>query len=480
MLARALTGIDIKITLVESPEIGTVGVGEATIPPIVDVLSFLGIDEADFVRHTQATFKLGIRFADWRRPGLSYWHPFGTFGTPVAGRPFHHAWHAARAAGLPVRLEDASPCAALAEQGLFRRPDPRSPGMAAGLRYAYHFDAALVARYLEAYATRLGVRHLARTITGATRRSDGTVDELVAADGSRIAADFYLDCSGFRALLIEQTLGTGWVDWREFLPCDRALAMPTMLDGPRPPYTESQALGAGWRWRIPLQHRVGNGYVYSSSHLDDAAAAEALLGAAPGRPLAEPRLLRFAAGRRRAFWNGNVFALGLAGGFLEPLESTSIHLVVSAVWNLLEHFPDRDFAPENVAASNAELGAELERIRDFIVLHYCLTERTDTPFWRDCRSLRLPDTLVERIELYRATGRVRPRSWELFTDASWFYVFEGLGLVPDRTDPLLAAVPRARLAEILARLAGACHEVRSGARPHDAWFAPVADRAVAP
>ncbi len=370
MLARAFAGT-IAITVVEDPEIGTIGVGEATIPPILDTLRFLGIDEADFVRHTQATYKLGIVFADWGAVGERYWHPFGTFGAAINRRPFFHAWQRARAGGLQPRFVDFSLCAALGDAGRFAFPDPRSEGPAAGLRYALHFDAGLVARYLRAYAERLGVARLERRVATARLGADGLVAALVFADGGGLDADLFIDCSGFRGVLIEQVLGTGYVDWGDLLPCDRAVALPTANGPTRPPFTAAHALSAGWRWRIPLQHRAGNGYVYSSRHLSDDAALAELLAAVGQRPEAEPRVIRFTTGRRKQFWNRNVVALGLASGFLEPLELTSIHLVTSGIYNLLDRFPDRDFAAANIAAYNAELTDEIEAIRDFIVLHYC-------------------------------------------------------------------------------------------------------------
>ncbi len=471
MLARALPGTGTVISVIESPDVGTVGVGEATIPPIIDVLRFLSIDEQDFIRHTQATYKLGIKFSDWRQPGHSYWHPFGTFGVPVNRRPFHHCWHRARAGGLAPRFNDYSLCATLGDAGKFRFADSRSDGPAAGLRYALHFDATLVAKYLRAYAERLGVTRLERTVVGATQRADGFIDALQFSDQSALRADLYIDCSGFRGVLIEGVLGTGYVDWSPMLPCDRAVAFPTELIGPRPPYTHSRARSAGWQWRIPLQHRVGNGYVYSSAHCSDDQAREDLLASVAGKPLAEPRVLRFVTGRRQRFWNRNCVALGLASGFLEPLESTSIHLVTSGIYHLLEHFPDRNFDLTNIDSYNAELIEENERIRDFIVLHYCLTQRTDSPLWVYCRAMRLPDSLRRRIEQYQATGRIRPKNGELFTDFSWFYILEGMGVRPQAYDRLLDVVTTEQVSRLMATLAEATAAAAAGAGTHDSYFA---------
>ena len=271
-------------------------------------------------------------------------------------------------------------------------------------------------------------------------------------------------------MLIEQVLKTGYLEWSDVLPCDRAVAMQTSRVSPRPPYTEASARAAGWRWRIPLQHRAGNGYVYCSAYLDDDAALEDLMQEVGGQPLSEPRRLRFVAGRRKLFWNRNCVALGLASGFLEPLESTSIHLVMSGVYKLLEHFPNRGFAQSNIDSYNSELVHEMEGIRDFIVLHYCLTERSDTPFWKHCRSMRLPESLLGRIELYRRTGRVRIKPGELFTDLSWFYVFEGLGVTPETYDPLLDVVTLPQLRDILSSMATATDAAARAAPSHDSHF----------
>ena len=470
MLARALPDHSCAITVIESPDIGTVGVGEATIPPLIDLLRFLDINEADFVRHTLSTYKLGIQFSDWRQVGHSYWHPFGTFGARINLRPFYHSWHKAQAGGGQLNFNDYSACAALGDAGKFRFPDPTGQTEAAGLRYALHFDAGLVARYLRAYSERLGVQRLERTVSGATRLENGNLHELVFADGSRLGADLFVDCSGFRGVLIEQVLATGYLPWTDVLPCDRAVAFPSEITSARPPYTQSFARSAGWRWRIPLQHRAGNGYVYSSAFISDSDALDDLLGQVGAKPRAEPRQLRFVTGRRKVLWNHNCVALGLASGFLEPLESTSIHLVMSGVYKLLEHFPDRAFDPENIASYNAEAIEETERIRDFIVLHYCLSQRDDAPLWRYCRSMQLPDSLAQRIELYQRTGRIRIKAGELFSDLSWFYIFNGMGVTPRTYDPLMDVVGDAQLRDILTKLAQSTAAVVASAPSHDSYF----------
>jgi tryptophan 7-halogenase len=471
ILARALPGTGCVITVIESPDIGTVGVGEATIPPIIDLLRFLNINEGDFVKHTQSTYKLGIKFTDWTRAGDAYWHPFGAFGATINLRPFFHAWQKGKASGLSMKFNDFSLCAALGDAGKFRFPDPAAQGPVSGLRYALHFDASLVAQYLRSYSERLGVTRLERTVADATLREDGFIDEIIFNDGTRLQADLYLDCSGFRGLLIEGTLKTGYLDWTDVLPCDRAVAMPTELSTARPPYTEANARAAGWRWRIPLQHRVGNGYVYSSAHISDAQALDDLSCVVGGKPTADPRFLRFVTGRRKLLWNRNCVALGLASGFLEPLESTSIHMVISGTYKLLEHFPNTAFAQQNIDSYNNELIQEIERIRDFIVLHY-LTGRTDTPLWAYCQAMKLPDSLLQRIELYKRTGRVRYKAGELFTDLSWFYIFEGIGTTPESYDPMMDVVALGQLREILGAMALSNAQAAQGVPSHDSYFSP--------
>ncbi|MES1189891.1 MAG: tryptophan halogenase family protein [Steroidobacter sp.] len=470
ILARILAACGCNITVVESADIGTVGVGEATIPPIIDFLNLLSINQRDFVNHTQATYKLGIKFTGWQAPGHSYWHPFGTFGMDINARPFYHAWQKARADGLTPGFNDFSLCAALGDQNKFRFPDNGQNPVVNGLRYALHFDAGLVAKYLRAYSERLGVKRLERTVTSVRQRENGFIDELVFSDHSTLKADLYIDCSGFNGVLIEQTLHAGYIDWREYLPCDRAVAMQTSLVTPRPSFTESIAQRAGWRWRIPLQHRNGNGYVYSSEHISDADALDEFLTSVGESPLTEPRVLKFTGGRRKAFWKYNCIAIGLASGFLEPLESTSIHLVMSAVYKLLDHFPDKQFDQHNIDSYNNEITGEMERIRDFIIMHYCLTQREDTSFWRYCKSMQIPDSLAQRIELYRATGRIRHKSDDLFTDLSWFYILDGMGISPIGYDPLMDTLKTGQLNDMLGNISRAVHAAAMTAPSHDSYF----------
>ncbi|MDH7639342.1 tryptophan halogenase family protein [Sphingomonas oryzagri] len=436
-LAHALPS-GCTIRLVESDEIGTVGVGEATIPPIRLFNETLGIDEAEFVRETKGSFKLGIEFVNWGRDGHRYFHPFGTYGKPFDLLAVHQHWLAARAAGSTIPLEDLCMAWGAARSNRFARPlgDPRHVGST--FDYAYHFDAGLYAGFLRRYAEARGVRRIEGKVADVTLDGEtGHVASVTLADGHSITAELFIDCSGFRGLLIEGALETGYDDWRHWLPCDRAVAVPGSSAGPFTPYTRSTAHGAGWQWRIPLQHRVGNGYVYCSEHISDDEAAATVLGNIDGEPLAEPRVLRFLTGRRRRFWNRNVVAIGLSGGFMEPLESTSIHLIQAGIAKLLALFPDRDFDPMVTDEYNRIAITEFERIRDFLILHYKLTERTDTPLWRYCRDMAVPDTLAVKIEHFRRNGRLIARDMDLFGPASWLAVHVGQNNIPHGDDPLI-------------------------------------------
>ena len=453
-LARLLQDQPCRIELVESDEIGTVGVGEATIPPILELNKVLGINENVFIQRTQATFKLGIEFVGWKQDGARYFHPFGRYGADVGHVDFAHYWRRLhREIGAEAgTLEDYSLPTMAARAGKFMRPDPNPKNVLSNLAYAFHFDASLYARFLRDYAEGLGVvRHEGRVV-------DGELDDrgFVAAvrldDGRRLDAELFLDCSGFRGLLIEQLLGTGYEDWSHWLPCNRAVAVPSENVGPPPPFTRSTAREAGWQWRIPLQHRTGNGHVYCSEHVSDEQACDVLLSNLEGRALADPRLLRFTTGRRRQAWNRNVVAIGLASGFMEPLESTSIHLIQSALTRLMTLFPDTGFAQADIDQFNRASALETERIRDFLILHYVANQRTGLPFWDYCRSMAIPDSLAHKIALYRSRGRFFRFEDELFTATSWQAVLEGQGIVPAGFDPITSGVPSDQLRATLARM----------------------------
>ncbi len=436
-LAKFLKKMDCQIQLIESEQIGTIGVGEATIPPIMDFIKVLGIDENDLVRRTMATFKLGIQFKDWTRIGHSYFHPFGQTGFEMEGIPFSAYWLKMLQLGKASRLEDYSLQAAAAEKGKFMRPVKAPNTPLEKITYALHFDAGLFARYLRSYAEARGViRTEGKVKHVLLRPEDGFIESLTLESGERIEADLYIDCTGFRGLLIEEAMKTGYEDWSRWLPCNRAAAVPSERTGAPPSHTLATALDAGWQWRIPLQHRVGNGYVYCSDFAGDAEAQEALLTNLEGKALADPLLLRFTTGRRRKFWNKNCVALGLSAGFLEPLESTSIHLIQRGLAVLLKFFPDRNFEPADIDRYNKMFVFEYERIRDFLLLHYTQNERQDTAFWRHCRTIAMPDSLQEKIDLFRGYGRILREDTELFPIQSWLYIFTGQNILPRGYDPM--------------------------------------------
>ncbi|MBW6527492.1 tryptophan 7-halogenase [Sphingomonas sp. RHCKR7] len=451
-IARVLGEIPgLSIELVESEAIGTVGVGEATIPQIVLFNKMLGIDEAEFLRETRATYKLGIEFVDWLRPGHRYVHPFGFYGLDMKGIEFHHHWLKGRELGDDTPLDAYSLAVVAGLQGRFAHPRPDQPGSPLSkLGYAFQFDAGLYARFLRRLAEANGARRTEGRIVAVERDGEsGHVAAVVLESGARVEGDLFLDCSGFRGLLIEETLGAGFEDWRHWLPCDRAVAVPCANGGDRQPLTRSTARAAGWQWRIPLQHRIGNGYVYASEHLSDDEAAATLLANLDGAPLGDPRPLRFTAGHRRRAWVGNTVALGLAGGFLEPLESTSIHLVQSAIARLLTYWPTRRFDQREIDRFNAAHVADYRDIRDFLVLHYKATERRDTAFWDTCRTLEPPPGLADKLAIFAANGRVFREGDELFTETSWLSVMVGQGVAAGGYHP---AADLLSDAETLARL----------------------------
>jgi tryptophan 7-halogenase len=437
-----------SVALVESDAIGTVGVGEATIPQIHHFNAALGIDENDFVAATGGTFKLGIAFEGWRSPHHRYTHAFGQIGRPLGILPFYHYWLAARTG--EDSLDAYSVGAQAGYAGRFARPDPAQPAPAGGHAYAFHFDASLYAAYLRRIAEGNGVTRHEGRITHVERDGEsGDIATVILDDGRRIGGDLFIDCSGFIGLLIEQEMGAGFEAWDEWLPCDRALAVPSRHDGPPRPYTRSIARSAGWQWQIPLQHRVGNGHVYSSRHISDDEAAATLLANLPGEALADPRPLRFTAGRRKSVWAGNVIAIGLASGFLEPLESTSIHLIQTGIERLIERLPQPRPGAAERDAFNADARAEMERVRDFIILHYWANGRNE-PFWQERREVALPPSLSERITLWREAGRIVQQDRDLFTTLAWQQVLVGQGVMPDAYHPLagmLSAADRATFIE---------------------------------
>ncbi len=435
-LSRTLGPIT-RIELIESDQIGTVGVGEATIPQIRLLLGLLGIDENDFLKNTQGSIKLGIQFNDWGRLGDRYLHAFGAIGRPLGLLGFHHYWLESKARGADTSLWDYSLNSVAAKLNRYERMETFGDTGLSGLVPAYHFDASLVARYLRSISEAQGVvRTEGRIVDVNLDPESGFVNSVSLESGAQVDGSLFIDCSGFRGLLIEDALQTGYEDWTHWLPCDRALAVPCKSVEPLTPYTQSTARKAGWQWRIPLQHRIGNGHVYSSAYMDDDEAAQILMDNLDGEPLADPRPIRFTTGRRKKFWNGNVVALGLASGFLEPLESTSIHLVQSGIDRLIKLLPDRGFSPSVEEEYNRQCAYEFERIRDFIILHYHANERDDSPFWTDRREMAVPDTLAEKIELFRSSGRIVEDAEDLFKEVAWLQVMIGQHIVPEHYHPM--------------------------------------------
>jgi tryptophan halogenase len=438
-LARVLGDLpDLTIELVESDEIGTVGVGEATIPQINLFNALLGIDEAEFVRATNATYKLGVEFVDWMRLGHRYVHPFGFYGIDMGGIDFHHHWLKGRGLGDRSELGDYSLGVAAGLAGRFTHPRPDQPNSPLSrIAYAFQFDASLYARYLRGLAEGGGVTRTEGRIVDVVQHPEtGFVEAVVLQSGARIEGDLFLDCSGFRGLLIEGAMNAGFDDWTHWLPCDRAVAVPCESSGDQQPLTRSTARAAGWQWRIPLQHRTGNGYVYSSAQISDDEAAATLMANLDGAPLADPKPLRFTAGYRRRAWVKNVVALGLAAGFLEPLESTSIHLVQTGIARLMTWFPTRRFGQLEIDRYNALTLEEYIDIRDFLVLHYKATERDDSDFWNYCRTLEPPSGLADKLAMFRASGRIVREHNELFTETSWLAVMVGQGIEAGSFHPL--------------------------------------------
>jgi tryptophan halogenase len=422
--------------VIESSQIGTVGVGEATLPTIRGFNQVLGVDEIDFIRKTQATFKLGIEFVDWSRQGKSFFHPFASYGAALSAAAFHHSWLRMRQLGDPSELGEYCLPVVMSRLGRFAQPatNPKVPFGA--FSYAFHFDAALYAAYLRDFALARGVTRMDRKVVDVVLDgAGGHIDSLILDGGERIGGDLFVDCSGFRALLIEASLETGYEDWTHWLPCDRAVAIPCDRHSDPAPYTRATALEAGWQWRIPLQHRTGNGYVYCSRYISDDEAAAVLVRRLEGQPLAEPNFLRFTTGQRRRFWNKNCVALGLAGGFIEPLESTSIALIQSGISKLLTFFPHGGIDPVDVEEANRLMHDEFERIRDFVILHYKATQRTDSQLWRSCSAMDVPESLARKIALFRSRGHIVRYAEESFEDSSWLTMYAGFDLLPTRYDP---------------------------------------------
>ena len=465
-LSKSLASLGVQLRLIESGRVDPIGVGEATIPPIMEFIRQLGIDEGDLVREIKATYKLGIGYREWTRAGHFYFHPFGPAGPGIGNIPFQAYWLKMLLEGKAGRLEEYSIQATAALRGRFARPvhAPNTP--LNKITYALHFDAGRFARYLRGYAEARGVLRTEGHVRHVSvRGADGFVDSVTLESGESVGADLFIDCSGFQGLLIEGALHTGYQDWSQWLPCDRAMLVHSERSAAPNPYTLVTARDAGWQWQIPLQHRDGNGYIYSGEFGADDDARALLLANLSGRALSEPVALRFRPGRRRAAWNRNVVALGLAAGFLEPLEATSIHLIQRGIAMLLRFFPDRDFAAADVDRYNRVLESDFAGVRDFLLMHYSQTERAG-PFWQHCREIPLTDSLREKIELFRSHGRILREEAELFPVLSWLSVMVGQNIIPRRYDPLVDGLDSRRIQTRLEELRTAVRDSVEAMPPH--------------
>lgn len=450
-LAKFLPAPQYQIALIESDAIGTVGVGEATVPHIRYFNEVLGIDENEFMKKTNATYKLGIEFSNWGKLGDAYIHPFGIYGQPRNDISFHHYWLKLRQLGDASPIGDYSVGVVAAAAEKFAYPENNPHSLFSKYGYAFHLDASLYARFLRDYSEARGVKRIEGKINRVVQQPDTGFIEAVelasseSSSGKVIAGDLFIDCSGFRGLLINETLHTPFEDWSHWLPCDRAIAVPSAQTREPLPYTKAIARTAGWQWRIPLQNRTGNGQVYASQYISDDEVATSLLNNLDGEPLANLNYLRFKAGRRVTSWNKNCVAIGLAGGFLEPLESTSIYLIQLAIMKLVEFFPHADMEAVNTAEFNRTMAMEYERIRDFLILHYHATERSDSPFWNYCRTMEIPSSLSYKINLFRAQGHIERYKHGMFLEPSWVAVYLGQGIVPTTYHPQVDSLDQARL-----------------------------------
>ncbi|WP_394200170.1 tryptophan halogenase family protein [Shewanella waksmanii] len=466
-LIKYAQGKNLNITLIESTDIGTVGVGEATIPSIVQFNHQIGLDELNFIKATQATFKLGIQFEQWTTHKDAFFHPFSDYGLAVNNIPFHHYLNKLRHANIETELSDYSFSTVLAQENRFAQPHANPNTPLADYSYAYHFDAGLYANLLKQHATSQGVHHIDAKIEQVNCSTvTGFIESVTLTDGSQIKADLFVDCTGFKGILIEETLNTGYEDWSEWLLCDKAIAVQSQLVDSPAPYTRAIAHANGWQWRIPLQHRMGNGYIYASQFEQDDVAMDNMLTNITGDPSNQPKHFQFKPGRRKQIWNKNCFAIGLSSGFLEPIESTSISLIQSAITKLLEFFPDSDFNQHDISEVNRLHNAELEHIRDFIILHYKLSNRQDSEFWRYCQSMAIPETLAHKIALFESRGHIVLHEKESFEAASWLTMYNGFGVQPKRYDPRADAIDNEVLLQNLKQMQRSIRQAASQASSH--------------
>ena len=452
-LSRYLNNGYTTLTLIESEDIGTIGVGEATIPPLISFNGLLGINEDEFVRATQATFKLGIEFVNWGRLGQRYIHPFGDLGRDLQGIPFHQLYLRERERHPVPDISSWSMSAVAASLGRFARPGPQAQFPLDQMRYAFHLDANLYARFLRTFAEAGNVRRLEGKIVDVKLRGDdGFVGSVQLADGRTVSGELFIDCSGFRGLLIEQALETGYEDWTKWLPCDRAIAAACSYTGNPDPFTRSTAHQSGWQWRIPLQHRMGNGHVYCSSFISDDEAEQVLVSNLEGELIGDPRRLTFTTGRRKLAWSRNVISLGLSTGFVEPLESTSIHLVQAGIARLIAMFPDRRFNPLERDEYNRQMQQQFEWVRDFIILHYKAMQRDDSEFWKQCAAMDIPSSLTEKIAQFRNKARFFAEGVELFPRQSWVAVMLGQNILPEDYEQVVDGLDENKVAQALEQI----------------------------
>ena len=470
-LSRMLSPENVSITLIESDKIGTVGVGEATIPDILNFNAMLGINEAEFLKATNGTFKLGIDFIDWGRKGESYIHPFGNIGADMQGIDFHHYWLHSKAIGNPAPLQDYSMCAVASVHHKFALPDTNPRSVLSQMRYAYHIDATLYAKYLRKYAERNGVKRIEGKVEDIRLDSEsGNLASLKLENGSVIEGDFFFDCTGFRALLAEKALDVPFKDWSHWLPCDSAQTVASERIGPLLPYTKATAKPAGWQWRIPTQTRTGNGHIYCSQYMEDDEAIDILMEGLDSTPIGDPRKISFKTGCRERLWTKNCIAIGLSAGFLEPLESTSLFLIQQGISRFITLYPTAEISPIVRDEYNKQMLKEFYQVRDFIILHYVATQRDDSPFWDYCRNMSIPDTLKNKIELFSEAGRIFRYDDELFSKPSWIAVCLGQNITPKSLDPIVASLPPEQVQHSLDSMSKAMNQAAQKMPTHEEFL----------
>lgn len=470
-LSRMLDPKHVCITLVESDHIGTVGVGEATIPDIINFNRMLGISETDFMKATHATFKLGIEFSDWGRVGETYFHPFGTHGADMQGIDFHQYWLYSRDGGNAEPIQNYSLCAVAGKQNKFCLPGQNPNSVLSQLRYAYHFDATRYAGFLRSYADKRGVKR----VEGKAERisidpETGYIIDLKLENAKTVAGDLFFDCTGFRALLMRDALDVGFNDWSHWLPCNSAQAVACVHSGPPTPYTKAAAKSAGWQWRIPTQQRTGNGHIYSDAFISDEEANKVLMEGLDGEPIGDARQLRFTTGCLEEFWHKNCIGIGLSSGFLEPLESTSLYLIQMGISKFITLFPDASFAPVIVDEYNRQMKQQFDQVRDFIILHYAATERDDSPFWNYCRNMSIPESLQHKVDLFQRAGRAFRYEDELFSKTSWIAVMLGQNIMPETCDPIVTSLPREQVDRSLQSMQRAMTQASEKMPTHEAFI----------